>query len=344
MNFRSRFLSILPALVLGLGTLIGGQFVSLKLVEESKDVARIKLESTEPLLFANRFMDADEWTINPFVKRAQKKALEDHERILSEAEEVEKSIAKHSWIIIWLAVALMGITAVLYIKSPHFAPAVIIAMSCAAMLFLRLGVDSPALEIQAYHQDLTFPVELSGRRVYEELKDENIDLLLTKIRLGDYLDWVKDISIGFDQHFQGRIYYQYQTKSIIESIELLFNSGNDIVAVCILLFSVIFPLLKLIVNLWIAIIPRVGKWKVSRALVYLLAKWSMADVFVVALLLAYLSLKNMEQGVTVTSEVKLGFYFFLAYVLVSMISGMITQYWSARHYAWKDNAESFLNR
>ncbi len=52
----------------------------------------------------------------------------------------------------------------------------------------------------------------------------------------------------------------------------------------------------------------------------------MADVFVVAMFLTYLSLQNMgQQGVTVESQVSIGFYFFLAYVVLSIASSVLTQ-------------------
>jgi uncharacterized paraquat-inducible protein A len=47
-----------------------------------------------------------------------------------------------------------------------------------------------------------------------------------------------------------------------------------------------------------------------------LGKWSMVDVFVVSTFLVYLSTNS---GDITRSEVEIGIYFFLAYVIVSML-------------------------
>jgi uncharacterized paraquat-inducible protein A len=48
----------------------------------------------------------------------------------------------------------------------------------------------------------------------------------------------------------------------------------------------------------------------------IIGKWSMVDVFVVATFLVYLTL---NKGDVSRAEVEVGLYFFLAYVLVSML-------------------------
>ena len=47
-----------------------------------------------------------------------------------------------------------------------------------------------------------------------------------------------------------------------------------------------------------------------------IGKWSMVDVFVVAVFLVYLTANKAE---TSRAEVEVGLYFFLAYVMVSML-------------------------
>ena len=46
----------------------------------------------------------------------------------------------------------------------------------------------------------------------------------------------------------------------------------------------------------------------------------MADVFVVAIFLSYLSIKNMNPGVETDASTLIGLYFFFAYVVISMIA------------------------
>jgi len=48
----------------------------------------------------------------------------------------------------------------------------------------------------------------------------------------------------------------------------------------------------------------------------MIGKWSMVDVFVVAVFLVYLTSNNAD---VTKAEIEVGLYFFLAYVIVSMI-------------------------
>ena len=47
----------------------------------------------------------------------------------------------------------------------------------------------------------------------------------------------------------------------------------------------------------------------------------MADVFVVGAFLSYLSFSNMSPGVDVEANIVFGLYFFLCYVIISIVLG-----------------------
>jgi uncharacterized paraquat-inducible protein A len=73
----------------------------------------------------------------------------------------------------------------------------------------------------------------------------------------------------------------------------------------------------------------VPKWYQRRSLRWFLeygGKWSMADVFVVAVFLAFLAFSNMQVGIPTESRVLIGLYFFLGYCLLSLLAG----YWLSR--------------
>ena len=312
-----------PVFLLGIITLVIGHFISVQIVDDSKEVARIKLASTEPLLMVNRLMNVNEW--NPISNAAQKAAMDEHNDIITQANESQERIDRHAVIIVWLAVGLVVFTILLYIKSAYLSASVAMSLAFSALLFLRIGVDAPSMEIQVYSENLKIPVKISGAHIYDYLKEGSYTKYLP------FIEIVKNKEVGFDQVFYGKIYYQYQTKSILESIALLFKANNHVVAWVLLLFSVILPLLKLLLNLWMLLWPRFGQKKTYAAVVYFLSKWSMADVFVVAMFLTYLSLQNMgQQGVTVESQVSIGFYFFLAFVMLSIASSMLTQNWTRK--------------
>ncbi len=108
-----------------------------------------------------------------------------------------------------------------------------------------------------------------------------------------------------------------QTRSILQTVEGLHESGNTFVAGLILLFSVVVPFVKgglLLVALF------VGSWATRDRLVRFVAaisKWAMADVFVVGVFVAYLAAKATQN---MDARIESGFYWFTAYCLISLAS------------------------
>lgn len=108
----------------------------------------------------------------------------------------------------------------------------------------------------------------------------------------------------------------HETRSIWETVVKLHDLGYTPVAVLIVSFSVIIPLLKLalIISTWL--LPSVLRWRLIAAL----GKWSMADVFVVAILVAFFTAKATAE---LSAELLPGFYWFTAFCLCSVISGQM---------------------
>ena len=127
------------------------------------------------------------------------------------------------------------------------------------------------------------------------------------------------IVIHKNVNYLGDIVLSFESKTIIGTIEHLYNNANYPVAIVILLFSVIVPLLKTLSMIAVII------WKefhIAQKLVALfkhLGKWSMLDVFVVSLLLVYLSAGSSENSY---SEIESGLYIFLIYVILSIITSI----------------------
>jgi len=127
------------------------------------------------------------------------------------------------------------------------------------------------------------------------------------------------IVIHKNVNYLGDIVLSFESKTILGTIEHLYHSGNYPVALVILLFSILVPLLKTITMLFILI------WKefniAKKLLVFFkhLGKWSMLDVFVVSLLLVYLSAGSSENSY---SEIENGLYIFLIYVILSIITSI----------------------
>jgi len=108
-----------------------------------------------------------------------------------------------------------------------------------------------------------------------------------------------------------------ETRSIIQTVRSLHESGNSFVAGLILLFSVIVPFAKAITLLVVLAIRDIeAKLRLHR-FIDSVSKWSMADVFLVGVYLAYLSARATDN---LDAEIHQGFYYFAAYCLVSIAS------------------------
>ena len=125
-----------------------------------------------------------------------------------------------------------------------------------------------------------------------------------------------------------------QTRSIVGSIRRLYEVGSPVPATLILLFSVVVPVTKAALVAWTVFLNDERRRRRTLSFVVSIAKWSMADVFVVALFIAYLA---AQASATPTSgpgaapallafsaHFGPGFYWFAAYCLFSLASQQFT--------------------
>ena len=119
----------------------------------------------------------------------------------------------------------------------------------------------------------------------------------------------------------GEVTLSFESKSIISTIEKMYHDSNYILAGLVLLFSIMIPLLKSLVLLLYGFFKESGMGNKLVKLVDKIGKWSMADVFIVALLVVFFSTK---QDIHTSIKLEVGLYFFIGYVLLSMVgSGML---------------------
>ena len=118
-----------------------------------------------------------------------------------------------------------------------------------------------------------------------------------------------------------------QTRSIVGSVRRLYEVGSALPATLILLFSVVVPVAKTALVGWAVFLADGEKRRRTLATVETIAKWSMADVFVVALFITYLAAMASQSApaagpplVAFTAEFGAGFYWFAAYCLFSLAS------------------------
>ncbi len=122
--------------------------------------------------------------------------------------------------------------------------------------------------------------------------------------------------------YLGDVILSFESKSILGSIEKLYNGGNIPIAITILIFSILIPTLKTFSLLFVSIYERRPfATKMVHFFKYL-GKWSMLDVFVVALLLVFLTSQGTD---TSRAKAEIGIYFFLAYVILSMGASIVAE-------------------
>ena len=98
------------------------------------------------------------------------------------------------------------------------------------------------------------------------------------------------------------------------------------VAFLIALFSIVIPAVKLTLLLYTSLAE---KSRVSRSIDKFektIGKWSMADVFVIAIMVAYLAAvasNDMEELFSLEAEFSTGFYYFLGYCLLSILASQL---------------------
>jgi hypothetical protein len=115
-----------------------------------------------------------------------------------------------------------------------------------------------------------------------------------------------------------------QTRSIVGSIRHLFSVGSYTAATLILFFSVVVPLTKSLLVSWAVL--QSNQEARSRTLFFVetIAKWSMADVFAVAVMIAYLAAQASQSASSGASIIEFnasfgsGFYWFAGYCLTSL--------------------------
>lgn len=111
-----------------------------------------------------------------------------------------------------------------------------------------------------------------------------------------------------------------KTRSILGTSSDLWTQGYPIVALLIILFSTVIPCIKLLLLAGAFLLDKACLLQANA----LLSKWSMADVFAIGILIAFLAARASEKETALISfhtDLHQGFYWFVAYCLVSMAMG-----------------------
>ena len=123
---------------------------------------------------------------------------------------------------------------------------------------------------------------------------------------------------------EGEVEVYAKTQTILGTIKQLANAGYWLVAILIGLFSVVVPVTKGIMIVLANTSARGERRAFLRKTSSLISKWSMADVFVVAMMVTFLAANAItDEVLNFQSSFGPGFYFFTAYCLLSIASSQL---------------------
>jgi hypothetical protein len=149
--------------------------------------------------------------------------------------------------------------------------------------------------------------------------------------------------LGQDVTFKDQVLY-FQSKSIVDVVQILIQTGkvdSMIVGVLILIFSILFPLTKLVsTGIYMLDKRRWAKNKFIHYFAFKSGKWSMADVLVIAILMTFIGFNgivnnslsdlNIDDG-TITSittnntSMQPGYIIFIGFVIYSFTLSAILE-------------------
>jgi len=131
--------------------------------------------------------------------------------------------------------------------------------------------------------------------------------------------------LGLDQ-IEGQVVVYHNSRSIWGTVDELARTGNMAVGLMIVFFSVVIPVFKLLLQA-LALMPLDNSLRQPLlTLNAALSKWSMADVFVMAMLVAYMAGEasgQMGDLLLMEAQLENGFYFFLGYCLFSIAAAAV---------------------
>jgi hypothetical protein len=195
----------------------------------------------------------------------------------------------------------------------------LLVLAATALAFLLLNARGSAIAVQ-----LLFCIALLLGGVLTPMIE--VEAKISKISLTFF---------GQPISFPEQVMY-YQSKSVLEVFRTLITMGQPemvVVAVLVLLFSVVFPALKVItVGLCLRDPSLPKKYRVAKFFALESSKWSMADVMALAIFMAFVAFNGLigtaMNGLkgpgaeivipTDSSKILPGFYLFVGFCMASL--------------------------
>ncbi len=189
-----------------------------------------------------------------------------------------------------------------------------IALFLSSIGFLYPGISQPLLTIEAVVD-----------------KQDMLDLLWESLfPEGANQGFIGNVIQSFIQQIrvEGTETVFHSTRSLLGAMQHLMESGHQGVAILIGLFGIVIPVIKIFLNL-IALFAAHEKLRhISISISAVLSKWSMSDVFMMAILVAFFAVNANEHAINtvqMTAQLQSGFYYFATYCVLAILAGQLMQ-------------------
>jgi uncharacterized paraquat-inducible protein A len=133
--------------------------------------------------------------------------------------------------------------------------------------------------------------------------------------------WFMDmLHVDISTHFIVDFNLFNEKRSVIGTLESLWNGNNYWPFFLVFLFGIIVPLVKSAIIFYLLLEKNLqDKWQ---KLVSAISKWAMADVFAISILVAFLGAGAMKNT---NASLEPGFYYFSGYVLLSSVIALLAE-------------------
>ena len=124
----------------------------------------------------------------------------------------------------------------------------------------------------------------------------------------------------------GELHAYEKSRSILGTVQELYQADQWLVALLIGLFSIVVPALKSLLILTSVMARNSRNRHAATKVKNMISKWSMADVFVVAIIVAFLAAnatQQTEELFSLNAQFMPGFYYFLSYCILSILSSQL---------------------
>ncbi len=182
-----------------------------------------------------------------------------------------------------------------------------------SILFLIPGITLPLMTIEATvnKQDM---LKLAAESLFSS--EQNGNFIQSMLQ-----------SVAQQMHVEGSAKVFESTRSLLETMKNLIAHDHVVVGLLIGLFAVIIPIIKIILSL-LTVFLEPSKSKSLLKISSLLGKWSMSDVFVMAIIVAFFTINANEQAINTVqmkAELERGFYFFAVYCVLAIAAGQLLE-------------------